>query len=124
MEQRTPNFFDTMVREIMIGMDTGQRDLGAARSMAGELEDEKLRGALGSSRKMRKGEKLPSGSYSLARYPGIDHDVWAMERGFLPWHGTQESGKQRDVREEQQRIWAMRQKQMLDTIPGPWGYRG
>ena len=123
MQERTPSYFDKILRDIIAG---GQGTQGWQEDyiMASEAENAKLRGALGSSRKMKKGEKLPEGSFSLARYPGIDHDVWAMERGFLPWHGTQETRNQRKEREEKQRIWAQRQQQMLDTIPGPWGYRG
>jgi len=111
------NYFDTLLRQIMSqGVGSDQ-----AKVFASNAETDRLRGALGSSRKRQKGEA--AGEYAMAAYPGIYSDIWGMEHGFTPWHGTMENKQQKQDREQKSRMWAQRQKQMLDTIPGPWGWR-
>jgi len=117
------NYFDSLVRNIMqSGMYGGRPNANMLASMdASQMEDARLRGMMGSSRKRQEGER--AGEYAMAKYPGLDFDIWSMEHGFTPWHGTFENKQQKQDREQKSRMWAQRQRQMLDTIPGPWGYR-
>ena len=87
---------------------------------------------LGGSRKMRKGEQMPSGAYSLAKFPGIEHQIWAAESGFLPrgYHWSSllnESPDDKGRREQDQRKFAAYQKKLLGMDMAPqrgWRYRG
>ena len=86
---------------------------------------------LGSERKLGDKEKLPKGSFALAKFPGIEHQIWAMEAGFIPkgYHWSSylnENQDEKRQREAAQKQAANSQKQLLgmDIAPGRgWRYR-
>ena len=101
-----------------------------AQTSVGDIGSE-FTAALGGSRKMRKGEQMPSGAYSLAKFPGIEHQIWAAEAGFLPrgYHWSSllnESPDEKGRREQDQRKFAAYQKKLLGMDMAPqrgWRYR-
>ena len=101
-----------------------------AQTSVGDIGSE-FTAALGGSRKMRKGEQMPSGAYSLAKFPGIEHQIWAAESGFLPrgYHWSSllnESPDDKGRREQDQRKFAAYQKKLLGMDMAPqrgWRYR-
>jgi hypothetical protein len=87
---------------------------------------------LGGKRKMGKGEKLPEGSFTLAKFPGVEHQIWAMEAGFIPkgYHWSSylnESPAEKSQREKLQKQAANYQRGLLDMDIAPkrgWRHRG
>lgn len=87
--------------------------------------------ALGGSRKLGDKERLPQGSFALAKFPGIEHQIWAMEAGFIPkgYHWSSylnENQDEKRQREAAQKQAANYQKKLLgmDIAPGRgWRYR-
>lgn len=90
-----------------------------ARMGASEMEDARLRGLLGSSRSMRKGERLPRGSYALAEYPGLQFDIWNAASGSNPRGGLYAPiapGSEADLKiQEMRKKWAANQAAMMPT---------
>ena len=93
-----------------------------ARSSASAIEDQMLRGLLGGSRKKRKGEALPQGSYALAKYPELSRAVEWGKTGNMPltaggsiamWLKEQQDPKLRDRNSKQRRDWAGMQARLL-----------
>ncbi len=89
-------------------------------------EDQALRGALGSSRKLREGENIPGGSYALAKYPGMDMDLWIADAGGVPrGYGIQsfmgETPQERQERMQKQKEWANAQRAAVGMNQIPWG---
>jgi hypothetical protein len=100
----------------------GPTEDALARSGASAIEDEMLRGLLGSSRKKRKGEALPQGSYALAKYPELWKAVQWAKTGNLPGGlgGSEKmwlkEAQDRDLQErnsQQRRNWAGMQARLL-----------
>ena len=116
-KERTPTFFDLVMKQIMGGSGVGGPNAQVEGSMiASKAEDQMLKGALGSTRK--RGEGDVGGSYLLAKYPGYEHEIWKAERGFAPLGQSSykffgEDQQQKELREEEQRVWANRQRMLL-----------
>jgi len=100
----------------------GQNDQAMARRMASEGSDAKLRSLMGGSRKKRKGEALPQGSYAMAKYPELWSAVEWARTGNLPggagssmpmWLKEQKDPQLRDKNSEQRRNWAGMQARLL-----------
>ena len=123
-------FFDMLLQQMMqetgiAPYNTNPTERGMEqklRGIAGEKEDQALRGALGGSRKLERGQGGPPGSYAGAKFPGMEHQLWAQESGFLPkgfsWRSMlDESPQERQMREGQQQQWAAQQRRMLGMPP-------
>ena len=114
------NYFDMLMGELT---GAGMPDSAATRSMASQGEDARLRSLMGSRRKKRKGEHLPSGEYAAAWYPGLDYQMWAMKRGMGPaalGMGAARIGMDRDEKmayRNKMEEWANAQRNMLATVP-------
>lgn len=96
-----------------------RRDLEAQASVN---EDEALRYALGSKRKRKENDRRQLGNTSLAKYPGIEHQIWSQEAGFMPkgysWRNL--AGEDEDDfrdRQKKQRHWAIGQR-LAVGMPG------
>ncbi|KKN79010.1 hypothetical protein LCGC14_0344860 [marine sediment metagenome] len=72
-EQFSPgiSYYDMLLEQMMSPRSgyAGKQENKQARRIAGEKEDEALRGQLGSRRQLREGEQLPEGSYTSVRNP-------------------------------------------------------
>ena len=94
-----------------------------ARSGASAVEDEMLRGLLGSSRELQEGESGgPSGSYALAKYPELSRAVeWAKTGnmaltaggGVDAWLKEQQDPQLRDRNAQKRKEWAAQQARLL-----------
>ena len=97
------------------GGDQGRRTAAADASL---LEDAMLRYKMGGKRKLGEKEKMPSGSYALAEYPGLRYDIDNASRGANPRGGMYSSfvipGLAADDRmQELRRKWAQVQGSMM-----------
>jgi hypothetical protein len=94
-----------------------------ARSSASAIEDEMLRGLLGSRKKLKEGESAgPSGSYALAKYPELWKAVTWAATGNLPGGGGSsekmwlKEAQDRDLQErnsQKRKQWAAQQSRLL-----------
>jgi hypothetical protein len=101
----------------------GPTDDALARSSASAIEDEMLRGLLGSSRELGENESGgPSGSYALAKYPELWKAVQWAKTGNLPGGaGSSEKmwlkeAQDRDLQErnsQKRKQWAAQQSRLL-----------
>jgi hypothetical protein len=100
----------------------GPNEDALARSGASAIEDEMLRGLLGSSRKKREGEAMSQGSYALAKYPELWKAVQWAKTGNLPggggssekmWLKEAQDSELRDRNSQQRRNWAEMQARLL-----------
>jgi hypothetical protein len=100
----------------------GPNEDALARSGASAIEDEMLRGLLGSSRKKRKGEELPEGSFALAKYPELWKAVTWAATGNLPggiggsekmWLKEAQDSGLRERNSQQRKQWAAQQARLL-----------
>jgi len=87
-------------------------------SMAASLEnDEQLRYQMGSSRKKGKNERIPSGSFALAEYPGLRYDIDNAAAGANPRGGLFNNlipgSEEDDKLKELRRRWAEIQGSMM-----------
>jgi hypothetical protein len=119
----TSNYFDTLLAQLLNSGAFGPTERSGAASIASEAEDAMLRRQLGSKRKTERGQGGPPGNYSLGKFPGMEHQIWAQESGFLPkgysWRSMlDESPQERQMRERQQQQWAGYQRQLLGMAPG------
>lgn len=73
--------------QLVAGATGGGLNERDARRFASGAEDVMLSGHLGSKRKLGEKERMPSGSYALAEYPGLRYDIWAASAG-LPGRGA------------------------------------
>lgn len=100
-----------------------QNDIGKARMEASQKEDDMLRYQLGTKRKRRKGDV--EGSYSLAWYPRLEHEIKSAGKGL--GNSTMAQAMHRMTPEEREafkkklREWANRQGSMMDTVEGRRG---
>lgn len=88
-----------------------------SQNMADSLaEDAMLRESMKYSYRLPKGDETPPGTYALARYPGIEHDIWAQEAGFAP-KGMQNpmyrSPQQQQAEMAGRKRWAEHQRKLL-----------
>jgi hypothetical protein len=96
-------------------------DVRGAKRKASAKEDEMLRGALGSKRSRRKGEK--PGAYSMTDHPGLQAAIWGAESqaGSMPGAMIQSyyrmSPEQQRAFDEQRKQWAARQREVLGLSP-------
>jgi hypothetical protein len=109
------------------GLAAGGPQEGAIGS---EFNRPRSGGRFGEEYSLPKGSNVPRGAYAMAKFPGIEHQIWAQESGFLPkgYHWSSylnETPEEKLKREKAQKEWAMRQKQMLgmDTGPAPPSWR-
>ena len=73
---------------------------------------------LGGERKLGEKERMEPGAYSLAKFPGIEHQIWAAKAGFIPkgYHWSSylnESPDEREYREAAQKRFATTQEKIL-----------
>ena len=123
-----PNYFDSMLERMLMGANPNElshNELFGARRAASEMEDQRLRGMLGSRRERREGE--PTGSYAATRFPGIEHRIWAEEQGFMPrgfsWNNLAgEKPQDYQNRLRRQRNWAGGQRGTLGMSPTDMGF--
>ena len=92
-------------------------DVRGASMQASMTEDQQLRNQLGSKRSLRKGERMPRGSYALAEYPGLRYDIDNASRGANPRGGLFNGlipGSEEDKKlQELRRLWAQNQGAMM-----------
>lgn len=113
-----PNYYDYLVEQIMEAIGPGFDNERSARAAASLSEDDMLRYQLQERRKMKKGERGIPGATSLAKFPGLEHQVWAAEAGFLPkghsWRSLAgESVEDRLRREQAQDRWGQGQRRAV-----------
>lgn len=135
-DQETESLYNQLIRGI-VGGGTNEA-ASIERALAANEFGDGIQGqevpasyGLGGSRKLREGEQMPSGAYSLAKFPGIEHQIWAAEAGFLPrgYHWSSllnESPDEKGRREQDQRKFAAYQKKLLGMDMAPqrgWRYR-
>lgn len=68
---RSSNYYDALLEQLMVpggGWSDRQYNRGM-QQQASEMEDERLRGLLGSKRKRRRGDQTPEGSYTAVFDP-------------------------------------------------------
>ena len=95
----------------------------AARNVAGQNEDVALGSKMGSKRKLREGERMPKGHFSLYDYPGLRGKVdWAASGNMAGGAGTgsphgwlreQNDREYGDRMRNKRKEWAAMQKQLL-----------
>jgi hypothetical protein len=101
----------------------GPNEDALARSGASAIEDEMLRGLLGSKKKLKEGESGgPGGSYALAKYPELWKAVQWAATGNLPGGGGSsekmwlKEAQDRDLQErnsQKRKQWAAQQARLL-----------
>ena len=102
---------------------SGPTDDALARSSASSVEDDMLRGLLGSNRKLGKGENAgPPGAYALAKYPELSRAVEWAKTGNMPltagggitaWLEEQQDPRLRDKNSQKRKQWAAQQARLL-----------
>ena len=117
------NSFYEMLYNAMSGSGAyGSTQDASARATASGYEDSMLREQLGSSRKKRKGENAPEGSFALAKYPELWKAVEWAKTGNLPggagssekmWLKEAQDPALRNKNSEQRKNWAHQQAAML-----------
>jgi hypothetical protein len=117
------SYYDMLLAELMASGAFGQNQDALARGMASEGEDAKLRQLMGSKRKKRKGEQIPSGAYALSDYPGLRQAVDWAGTGNAPagagvgshtgWLREQNDREYGDRMRQGRRDWASNQKELL-----------
>lgn len=126
-DRETDELFSQMVSEI-IGSGTSepgsieralayQESAGSTGVEGGPYVPGLLNRALGGSRKLGEKEQIPPGSYALAKFPGIEHQIWALEAGFAPRGyrvDPRETSDEFNRRKQDQRKWAATQRSILD----------
>ena len=94
--------------------EQGRRTAAADSSLA---EDAMLRYKMGGKRKKGKGERLPSGAYALAEYPGLRWDIDNAANGSNPRGGLFNNlipGSEEDLKlKELRKRWAEIQGSMM-----------
>jgi hypothetical protein len=135
-EEWSDDFFNQLISGI-VGSGTTEPqsieralafDEGASTSI-GDIGSEFSR--LGGSRKLGKREQIPQGTYAMAKFPGMEHQIWAAEAGFIPkgYHWSSylnETPDEKARREKAQKDWAFYQKQLVGMDGAPkrgWKYR-
>jgi hypothetical protein len=92
-----------------------------ARNIASQKEDQALKGALGSRRKLREGERMPRGSYALADFEGLGGITDWASTGNTPggsahiglWLQEQSDPRLRDENMRKRQEWAAIQRALL-----------
>lgn len=115
------NYYDDMLSMLLGSGAFGPNQQATARTMASESEDERLRGLLGSKRKLGKREQMPSGAYALAEYPELRNAVDWARTGNLPggsatiqlWLKEQNDPQLRAENMNKRKQWAARQGQLM-----------
>ena len=119
------SYFNMLFKNLMGTGDYSRNEDASARGDASELEDERLRGLMGSSRKLRKGESMPTGAYSLADHPGLRPAVWQAETGNAPmtaggseklWLMEQQDDSLRGQNQDRRKQWAAQQKRLMGWV--------
>ena len=117
------NMYDSMLGQLLGTGAFGQNDQAVARRMASEGSDARLRGQLGSKRKLKEGDSAgPSGSYALAKYPELSRAVEWLKTGNMPltagggmgaWLEEQQDPALRDRNSKKRKQWAAQQSKLL-----------
>ena len=120
---RQTTYYDMLLEQLMGGGAFGQNEDALARGMASEGNDARLRQLMGSKRKKKKGEEIPSGSYALSDYPGLRQAVDWAGTGNAPagggvgsgsgWLREQNDREYGDYMRQGRKDWAANQKELL-----------
>jgi hypothetical protein len=122
--------FEELFRQIMgltamddRGMRQFREKMGMSHQSGGPSMSEF--GALGGKGSAPRG--MPSGNYTLAKYPGLDHELWKQERGFAgtgyginPYSLTP---KQTAAADRQRELFVNQQRKLLGMNTGNGGYQ-
>ena len=103
-------------QDVLAGVLGGGFDEKTARRLASGAEDVMLRGNLGGKYELPEDSQMPQGNYSGAEFPGMRHQLWALQSGMMPRFGRWDPGEsQEDTKERQgrQAQFADFQKAML-----------
>ena len=121
--QNPNSYYDMLLEQLMTSGAFGQNQDALARGMASEGEDAMLRYRLGSKRKKREGEQIPSGHYALSDYPGLRGKVdWSATGNMAGGAGTgshtgwlreQQDRQYGDSMRQKRKDWAANQKALL-----------
>lgn len=117
------NIYDSMLGQLLGTGSFGRNDQAVARRMASEGSDSRLRGLLGSKKKLKEGDSAgPSGSYALAKYPELSRAVEWLKSGNMPltagggmtaWLEEQQNPALRDRNSAKRKQWAAQQSRLL-----------
>jgi len=115
------NYRDIILEALLASGEYGPNQQAMARGDASDAETERFRGLTRSKRKLREGERMPKGSYALARYPGVEHAMNVAAGGNLPggsnsigmWMKEQSDPELEAKNRRKRQEWAMMQRLLL-----------